>query len=182
MNERFVRGVTAPRCREVETDRRFDPHAGSHNRASRRRRVMNWIMSFGLMAGLALGASPATSAGETPEGGTLKVVVHINFSESGVQEAGLKNVMNILKQAPDARVEVVCHGAGVGLVEKARTDHAEAVEALVKKGVEFVACENTMRRKSIRKEDLLPGVGTVPSGAFEVVRKQQVDGYAYFKP
>ena len=45
-----------------------------------------------------------------------------------------------------------------------------------------VACENTMRQKSIRKEDLLPNVGTVPSGAVEVVRKQQRDGYAYFKP
>lgn len=112
----------------------------------------------------------------------LKVVVHVNVPEPGVQGAGLKNVTNILKEAPDAQVEVVCHGAGVGLVEKARTDHAEAVEALVKKGVKFVACENTMRLKSIRKEDLLPGVGTVPSGAVEVVRKQQRDGFAYFKP
>lgn len=112
----------------------------------------------------------------------LKVVVHVNVPEPGVQGAGLKNVTNLLKEAPDAQVEVVCHGAGIGLVEKARTDHAEAVEALVKKGVKFVACENTMRLKSIRKEDLLPGVGTVPSGAVEVVRKQQRDGFAYFKP
>jgi intracellular sulfur oxidation DsrE/DsrF family protein len=112
----------------------------------------------------------------------LKVVVHVNVPEPGVQGAGLKNVTNILKEAPDAQVEVVCHGAGIGLVEKARTDHAEAVEALIKKGVRFVACENTMRQKSVRKEDLLPGVDTVPSGAVEVVRKQQKDGYAYFKP
>ena len=67
-------------------------------------------------------------------------------------------------------------------MERARTDHAEAVAALIEKGVKFVACENTMRQKSIRKEDLLPGVGTVPSGAVEVVRKQQRDGFAYFKP
>ncbi|AMV40217.1 DsrE family protein [Planctomyces sp. SH-PL62] len=112
----------------------------------------------------------------------LKVVVHVNVPDSGVQGAGLKNVTNILKEAPDTQVEVVCHGAGIGLVEKARTDHAEAVEALVKKGVKFVACENTMRLKSIKKEDLLPGVVTVPSGAVEVVHKQQKDGYAYFKP
>ena len=32
------------------------------------------------------------------------------------------------------------------------------------------------------KDDLLAGVGTVPSGAVEVIRKQQRDGYAYFKP
>ena len=138
---------------------------------------------FGLLAAaLSLGTGQATWAGDTPEGGPLKVVVHVNVPESGVQGAGLKNVTNILKEAPDAQVEVVCHGAGIGLVEKARTDHAEAVEALIKKGVKFVACENTMRQKSIRKEDLLPGVGTVPSGTVEVVRKQQKDGFAYFKP
>ncbi len=143
---------------------------------------MNRMTLLGMMAALALGATQATWADDKPEDGPLKVVVHVNVPESGVQGAGLKNVTNMLKEAPDTQVEVVCHGAGIGLVEKARTDHAEAVEALIKKGVRFVACENTMRQKSVRKEDLLPGVGTVPSGAVEVVRKQQKDGYAYFKP
>lgn len=144
---------------------------------------MTWMARFGLMAAvLAVGLAQATWADEKPEGGPLKVVVHVNFPESGTQGAGLKNVANLLKEAPDTMVEVVCHGAGIGLVEKTRTDHAEAVESLIKKGVRFVACENTMRHKSIRKEDLLPGVGTVPSGAVEVVRKQQKDGFAYFKP
>jgi len=128
------------------------------------------------------GTARATEADDKTEAGPMKVVVHVNFPESGLQGAGLKNVTNILKEAPDTMVEVVCHGAGIGLVEKARTEHTEAVEALIKQGVKFVACENTMRRKSIRKEDLLPGVGMVPSGTVEVVRKQQKDGYAYFKP
>ncbi len=107
----------------------------------------------------------------------------MNFPESGQQGHGLKNVANILREVGDdgAAIEVVCHGAGIGLVEKARTEHAEQVAELNQKGVRFVACENTMRQKSIRKEELLPGVGTVPSGAVEVVRKQR-DGYAYFKP
>ena len=143
---------------------------------------MNRMILIGMMAALALGVTQATSADHKPESGPLKVVIHVNVPESGVQGAGLKNVTNILKEAPDTLVEVVCHGAGIGLVEKARTDHAEAVETLLKLGVKFVACENTMRLKSIKKEDLLQGVGTVPSGAVEVVRKQQKDGYAYFKP
>ncbi len=144
---------------------------------------MTRMTLFGLLAAaMSLETAQATGAGDTHEGGPLKVVVHVNVPESGLQGAGLKNVANILKEAPDTMVEVVCHGAGIGLVEKARTDHAEAVEALIKKGVNFVACENTMRQKSIKKDDLLPGVGTVPSGAVEVVRKQQKDGFAYFKP
>jgi len=132
-----------------------------------------------MVLGLGMPMSPAYS--DDPSG-PLKVVVHINFPESGRQGHGLKNVTNVLKEAPDAQVEVVCHGAGIGLVEKTRTEHAEIVQGLIKKGVKFVACENTMRQKTIRKEDLLPGVGTVPSGAVEVIRKQQQDGFAYFKP
>ena len=36
-------------------------------------------------------------------------------------------------------------------------------------------------RRSIRPEGLLPLVTTVPSGAFEIVRRRQ-DGFSYFKP
>ena len=52
---------------------------------------------------------------------------------------------------------------------------------LTKDGVRFTACENTLRDKSIPKEKLLPNVTTVPSGAIEVIRKQQ-EGFGYFKP
>lgn len=120
----------------------------------------------------------AVSRAEEP----LKIVVHVNFPETGVQGAGLKSIGNILKEEPDAEIEVVCHAAGIGLAEKARSEHADAIEALIKKGVKFVACENTMRQRSIKKEDLIPGFGIVPSGALEVVRRQRKDGFAYFKP
>jgi uncharacterized protein len=131
-----------------------------------------------LLAGMTWGPAPeAARAGD--EG--LKVVVHVNFAEADRQGAGLKNITNILKEAPEATVVVVCHGLGIGLVVEASTGHAEQVEALIDQGVRFVACENTMRDKSIGKEELLPGVGTVPAGAVEIIRRQR-DGYAYFKP
>ena len=140
---------------------------------------MNRLLSMGVALAMAPVIPVSTSfAGEGP----LKVVVHVNFPESGTQGAGLRSVGNILEEEPGARIQVVCHAAGIGLVEKSRSEHAEAVEALIKKGVTFVACENTMRQKSIKKADFLPGVGTVPSGALEVVRKQHKDGFSYFKP
>ena len=52
---------------------------------------------------------------------------------------------------------------------------------LVKAKVRFEACENTLRDKAIPKDRVLPGVTTTPSGAVEVVRKQQ-EGFGYFKP
>ena len=111
----------------------------------------------------------------------LKAVVHINFGDTSRQEAGLKNVENILKEADDTIIEVVCHGDGLTLLTAKEAKHAELVQSLMKRGVQFAACENTMRKKSVKKDDLLEGSATVPSGAFEVIRKQS-QGYSYFRP
>ncbi len=112
----------------------------------------------------------------------FKAVIHVNFSESERQKHGLKNVANMLNEVKNNfEIEVVCHGGGIGLLVKDQSEHAAEVERLNKQGAGFAASENTMRDKSISKDSLLPGVVTVPSGAVEVVRKQQ-DGYGYFKP
>ena len=115
------------------------------------------------------------------EDSMVKAVVHINFTDSERQHHGLKNITNILKEQDEAVIEVVCHGGGIGLLVKDQSDHEEDVARLINEGVRFAACENTLRDKSIPKEDLLPGVTTVPSGAVEVLHKQQ-EGYGYFKP
>ncbi len=79
---------------------------------------------------VALGMAPTTRAEDKPEGGPLKVVAHVNFPESGVQGAGLKNVANILKEAPDTQVEVVvgCCGrtGGEGRVTACRPTAVKA--------------------------------------------------------
>ena len=111
----------------------------------------------------------------------LKAVVHVNFGDAERQEKGLENIKNILLEAEDTQIEVVCHGEGIILVVKKQAKHSELVQALMKKGVRFVACENTMKKKSLNKEDLLNGTTTVPSGAVEVIRKQS-QGYGYFRP
>lgn len=111
----------------------------------------------------------------------LKAVVHVNFADSERQEDALGNIGNILKAAPTAQIEVVCHGKGINLVVTKQSKHAEKMEALMKQGVHFVACENTLKKKAIEKAALVSGVTTVPSGAIEVLRKQQ-EGYGYFRP
>lgn len=136
-------------------------------------------MMIGMVVIFALATTSTNPADDKPEAGPMEVVVHANFPESGIQGAG---PMNILQDSPDTLVEVVCQGAGIGLVEEARTDHAEAVEALIKEGVKFVACVDTMRQGSIKAGEFLPGVGTVPLGAVEVVCRRPKHGYADFEP
>src|SRR5689334_14090163 len=76
-------------------------------------------------------APPARGVGSAQEGRALKVVVHVNFAQTTHQKLGLGNIENILKTAGDqetkAEVEVVCHGDGIRLVEKARTELAADV-------------------------------------------------------
>ncbi|MDZ4852341.1 MAG: DsrE family protein [Pirellulaceae bacterium] len=111
----------------------------------------------------------------------LKAVVHVNFADPERHEDALGNIENILKAVPTAQIEVVCHGKGINLVVTKQSKHAEKMEALMKQGVHFVACENTMKKKAIEKDALVSGVTTVPSGAIEVLFKQQ-EGYGYFRP
>jgi intracellular sulfur oxidation DsrE/DsrF family protein len=124
-----------------------------------------------------VGAQPAKGEKEM-----LKAVVHVNSGDAERQKHGLKNVTNMLKaEGGKAEVVVVCHGPGIALVVKDKSPDAAQVERLIKEGVKFEACENTLRDKGIPKESLIPGVTTVPSGAAEVVRRQQ-DGFGYFRP
>jgi hypothetical protein len=48
-------------------------------------------------------------------------------------------------------------------------------------GVEFIACENTMHGRKIKKEDLIDGIGYTRAGYVEIVRRQQ-QGWSYLRP
>lgn len=124
--------------------------------------------------------------GAEPAAPVVRGVLHANFEDPERQGRGLKNLANVLKAleaegAPAPELLVVAHGPGIDLVVSETTRHAEAVAALLEKGVRFVACQNTMRERDLAPGDLLPGVGTVPAGALEVMRRQN-GGYAYFRP
>lgn len=109
----------------------------------------------------------------------LKSVIHVNCADVERQGHGLKNIENILQAVEEAAaIEVVCHGAGISLLVTDQSKHGPHVKELKTQGVRFAACENTMKQKSLSKEELLPGVRTVPSGAVEVIKKQQ-EGYGY---
>lgn len=96
-------------------------------------------------------------------------------------EAVLNNVENVMKAlGHGTEVVVITHGPGIGLVLRANAAAAQRVEKLSKAGAAFVACENTMKKKQISKDQLLPFVKTVDSGVAEVVRRQEA-GWSYVK-
>ena len=116
------------------------------------------------------------------QGDTVKVVVHVDFADADRQKHGLGNVTNMLNASGNKiTIEVVAHGEGLPMLVSAKSSVASEIKELMTKGVTFAACEHTMKKDGVTKAQLLPGVTPVPSGAFEVVKKQS-DGYSYFKP
>ena len=121
-------------------------------------------------------------AGAAPAPEKHRVVFQVVSEGDEQWDAVLGNVENLREAfAPEnSEVAVIAHGKGLGMVIAANNKHAERMKTLADGGVAFVACENTMRKKNVARDQLLPVATTVDSGVAEVVRKQE-QGWAYIK-
>lgn len=109
-----------------------------------------------------------------------KIVMQFSEGDSLSQASVTGQVKNIKTAWPNAEIEVVCHGPGLDLLIAARSKAAKAVTDWTAQGVTFAACNNTMKRRNIKKEELLPAGVVVPSAMIELVAKQE-SGWAYVK-
>lgn len=111
-----------------------------------------------------------------------RIVFEVTSGDNQVWEAVLNNIENVQRALgiEVTEIRVVAHGRGIGLVMKTNAALGERIAALTTSRVKFVACENTMKRLKIQKEDLLSAAGTVDSGVAEVVRLQET-GWSYIK-
>jgi intracellular sulfur oxidation DsrE/DsrF family protein len=93
----------------------------------------------------------------------------------------LTNVENLRKSLGDStEIEVVAHSKGLGLLVAKDNTLADREKKLAESGVIFAACENTMKKKNVTKDQLVPFAKTTDSGVAEVVRKQEA-GWSYIK-
>ena len=93
----------------------------------------------------------------------------------------VKQLNNIITVAPDAIVEVVCHGPGLNMLLSGKTIVQEKINQLKKKNIVFVACEFSMSERNIPKEKIIPEAGFVPYAIIEIVSRQE-EGWSYIKP
>ncbi len=103
-----------------------------------------------------------------------------NALDSAQQKSITGQLDNLITVWPDAEIEVVIHGKGVGLVMTNKTSQADAIKTLKSKGIKFVVCENTIRLNKLDKADFMAEVGYVPAGIAEIVMKQEA-GWSYVK-
>ncbi len=109
-----------------------------------------------------------------------KIVMQYSVGDSLEQVSLIGQVGNIRAAWPNAQIEVVCHSTGLDLLITSKSKLGKSVADLASQGVVFAACSNTMRRRNIKKEDLLPAAVVVPSAMVELVSKQE-KGWAYLK-
>lgn len=110
----------------------------------------------------------------------MKVVVQLMTNDTLAQKSLLKQVGHLLEAAPNTKVEVVCHNNGITLLQSSVTKQSAKIKELHDKGVDFVACQNTMRDRKLTREDLVADCRMVPSGVVEIVMKES-HGWAYLK-
>ena len=116
----------------------------------------------------------------------VKVVYHMS---DGIDQAsrGLASIRNHLRAEPDTKIVVVALGEGIRFLIKGATERNgrpfdTAVTALVKQGVEFRVCNNTLTAHNVAPSELVPEITLVPAGVAEIARLQAREGYAYIRP
>ncbi len=121
-----------------------------------------------------------TASAQVVDNKVHKLVMQFTVGDSTEQASVVAQAANIRASWPKAQIEIVCHSSGLDLLISNKTKVSKQVAELASQGVVFAACNNTMKRRKLTKEDLLPTAVVVPSAMIELVSKQE-EGWAYVK-
>ena len=87
----------------------------------------------------------------------------------------------ISKERPDAKLEVVLYGQSLDMIQKDKSVVAPAIAQLTQnKNITVKVCAAAMKRHNVDSSQLLPGVGIVSDGIYEIITKQK-EGWGYIK-
>jgi len=135
------------------------------------------LVLFALLSSSAPGAV-AQTASVKPH----RVVMQINVDAGESWNQLLGNIANIQRAfgAEKVEIEVVAYGKGLALLLKTNSMQAAAMKKASESGVVFAACQNSMRTRNVKTEDLVTFATQVDSGVAELIRKQEA-GWSYVR-
>lgn len=108
-----------------------------------------------------------------------KIVFDLASADTAAHSGMLRQLNNVLREAPDAELEVVCHGPAVYMLVKDKTILEEKMKELITKAaVSFKVCANSMRRLGVDKSQLISLAEIVPVAMLELAKKQK-EGWSY---
>ncbi|TMI65865.1 MAG: hypothetical protein E6H07_08135 [Bacteroidetes bacterium] len=110
-----------------------------------------------------------------------KIVFDLNDGDTATHSTVLRQFNNVLKAAPDAELELVCHGKAVNMFVKDKVYFEEKIKELKSKAtVSFKVCANSLRRFNIDKSQISDLAEIVPVAILELSAKQK-EGWSYIK-
>jgi uncharacterized protein len=110
-----------------------------------------------------------------------KIVFDLNSGDTAIQSSVLRQFNNVLKAAPNAQLEVVCHGPAVYMLVKSKVFFEERMNEVKGNGaVSFKVCANSMKRLNVDKSELISLAEIVPVAILELSEKQ-MKGWSYIK-
>ena len=139
---------------------------------------------FALAADLAVAAGPAPGTPATtaaPADGKEHAIFAVSDDDTKKWNLAFGNIANAMEAiGPDAAdIELVVYGPGISMFKK-DSPVADKIADAVRHGVRVVACQHSMAGAHLEAADLAPGVGMVPAGVVELIRRQHA-GYAYVR-
>ena len=142
-------------------------------------RVFQALRIVTVAALVSVAALPTAAAAQTPES---RVVIQVSDADPGKWNLALNNAKNLQTElgAKNVDIEIVAYGPGIGML-KADSVVGNRIGEALGAGVKVIACENTMRGQKLEKPDMLNGIGYVPAGVVEIMRRQQ-EHWAYLRP
>lgn len=130
-------------------------------------------------AGAAMVATEAARAQIASSAGKERVVIQVSTPDQKLWNQALNYIENLREfYGPDkVEIELVALGHGIGVLKLDSIQGPRVADGL-KLGVHVSACEVTMRRQKLGREDMLPNIGYVPAGLGQVIKRQR-EGWAY---
>lgn len=114
--------------------------------------------------------------------GKYQLVVHVSENNPAHWNVALNMALAFRKNVgkDNSEIEIVAIGPGLNML-KSESKVTDRIAMALDRGIDVVACGETMQVTKVRKEDLVGGVRVVPGGLIEIVNRQR-SGWSYVRP
>lgn len=144
------------------------------------------IVLSALFATLPLPAADGTSTASGAPAATAaakkqRIVIQVSDPDPRLWAQAMNYTENLQEGygKDNVEIEIVALGWGIGIL-KMDSPQAYRIPDALKRGIRISACEVTMRRQKLTRDDMLPGIGFVPGGLVRIIELQQ-QGWNYLK-
>ncbi len=111
-----------------------------------------------------------------------KIVVQVSDGAVPVWNQALNVVQNLrTAYGPDTQIDVVAFGQGIKMLTFDSQVAARVDEAQKKLGARFYACENSMQKNQLKREDMASDLVFVPAGVEHIIGRVR-EGWVLIRP